>query len=375
MTPRPLGRIAGTIGAIAAAGSLALAGSAAAATSTNHAVFVQTDNSAGNQIVAYDRAPDGTLRKAATYDTGGLGGQLEGSVSDHLGSQGSLAFDAADNLLYAVNAQSNTISVFAVFGDRLALRQVLSSGGTFPVSIAVGDGVVYVLNALEGAALQGFRVLSGRLVPIPGSNVGLGLSTTETPQFTHTPGDVTFSPDDGQLIVTTKAAGEDVDVFAVDSLGRLSSPTINHLAGTVPFAATFDKQGHLVLGEAAGFIAGFELQEDGTIAQLDAVPTGQTATCWVTRVRDRFFYTSNTASGTLSGFRSEASGQLLAPLGNTTTDAGTVDAASPDGRFLYVQAGIPGTVDEFAVANDGSLTSIGSVTVPGAVGGEGIVAP
>jgi hypothetical protein len=49
-------------------------------------------------------------------------------------------------------------------------------------------------------------------------------------------------------------------------------------------------------------------------------------------------------------------------------------AASPGGRYLYVQAGRNGVVDEFAVGADGTLTSLGSVTVAGAAGGEGIVA-
>lgn len=62
-------------------------------------------------------------------------------------------------------------------------------------------------------------------------------------------------------------------------------------------------------------------------------------------------------------------------LGTTATDAGTVDAAaSHDGQFVYVQAGAAGLVDEYRANPDGSLTAIGSVTVPGAVGGEGIVA-
>jgi hypothetical protein len=62
-------------------------------------------------------------------------------------------------------------------------------------------------------------------------------------------------------------------------------------------------------------------------------------------------------------------------LGQTTTDAGTVDAdANPDGAYLYVQTGAEGNVDGFKVHADGSLTSVGSVTVPDAVGGEGIVA-
>jgi len=40
-----------------------------------------------------------------------------------------------------------------------------------------------------------------------------------------------------------------------------------------------------------------------------------------------------------------------------------------------VQAGIEGLVDEFAIGPEGALSKIGSVTVPGAAGGEGIVAP
>jgi hypothetical protein len=39
-----------------------------------------------------------------------------------------------------------------------------------------------------------------------------------------------------------------------------------------------------------------------------------------------------------------------------------------------VQTGVNGIVDEFAVHPSGSLTQIGSVTVAGAVGGEGIAA-
>ncbi len=39
-----------------------------------------------------------------------------------------------------------------------------------------------------------------------------------------------------------------------------------------------------------------------------------------------------------------------------------------------MQTGGNGIVDEFAVGAAGSLTEFGAVTVPGAVGGEGIVA-
>jgi len=43
-------------------------------------------------------------------------------------------------------------------------------------------------------------------------------------------------------------------------------------------------------------------------------------------------------------------------------------------RFVYVQMGKAGIVDEFVVGTNGVLTAIGSVTVPGAAGAEGIAA-
>jgi len=339
------------------------------------AVFVQTGNTAGNAVVAYHRAADGALTLAASYPTGGLGGILAGSVVDHLASQGSLTYDRRHALLYAVNAGSDTVSVFAVDGDRLALRQVVSSRGTFPVSVTVHGDLVYVLNALGGGSVAGYREFGGFLFPVPGSVRALGLDPTATPQFTHTPGQVAFTPDGAQLVVTTKANGNDIDVFAVRDGGGLSgTPVVNPEPGTVPFAISFDRHGHLLIAEAGpNALATFALHEDGTVSLLASALTGQAATCWVARA-GRFFYVSNAGSGSVSGYTTGSGGQL-GPLGNTATDKGTVDAAAAaGGRFLYVQTGAAGIVDEFRVGDGGSLTAVGSVTVAGAAGGEGIAA-
>jgi hypothetical protein len=367
---------------IIGAAATALAGSASAATvhrdfygGGSGVVFVQTDNLSGNQVVAYDRTSDGSLSLAGTYSAGGLGGQLTGSVVDHLASQGSLRYDRRDGLLYAVNAGSDTVCVFAVFGDRLFLRQVISSGGSFPVSIAVHGNLVYVLNALNGGSLQGYQVLFGRLVPIPGSNRPLGLNPAATPQFVNTPGQVAFSPDGYQLIVTTKANGNDIDVFGVNFGGTLSaSPVVNSEPGTVPFAITFDPAGDLVIADAGtNAVSTFSLGGNGVVTLLDSVGTGQAATCWVAR-DGGLLLASNAGSADVSSYATSQNGDLSL-LGQTATDPGTVDAAvAPGGQFLYVQTGGTGTVDEFSVSASGSLTPIGSVVVAGAVGGEGIAA-
>jgi 6-phosphogluconolactonase (cycloisomerase 2 family) len=338
-----------------------------------HAVFVQNDSVTGNQIVAYDRAADGTLTQTGSYATGGSGGVLAGSVVDHLASQGSLTYDRRHGLLYAVNAGSNTISVFRVYGDRLLLRQVLPSGGSFPVSIAVHGNVVYVLNARDGGSVQGYRVFFNIVFPLPRSTRPLGLDPAAAPEFVNTPGQVAFTPDGSRLVVTTKANGSSIDVFGVRFDGRLSAaPVVNALPGAVPFAVDFDAAGHLVVAEAGtNAVASFALAGNGTISPIDTQLTGQAATCWIVQANG-VFYASNAGSANLSGFRSSLAGTLT-PLGLTPADAGTVDAAvTPDGRFLYVQAGAAGIVDEYRVEANGSLTPIGSVTVPDAVGGEGI---
>jgi DNA-binding beta-propeller fold protein YncE len=366
-------RIAGVAGLVLTAAAL-LAGTASA-DGLGHAgaVFVQTDDPAGNTIVAYDRDRDGSLRQAGSYATGGFGGVLAGSVVDHVASQGSLAVDRRAGLLYAVNPGSDTITVFAIHGDQLFSRQILSSGGSFPVSLAVRDHVVYVLNARDGGSLQGYLRAGNRLLPVARWHRDLGLDATATPEFTHTPGQVTFTPGGRRLLVTTKANGNAVDVFRVYGLGGLSpAPVVNTLPEAVPFAAVFDAGGHVVLAEAGpNAVQTLTLTPDGALHGLTEASTGQSATCWIVRAGDRF-YASNAGSGTLSGYRDDGHGSLAA-LGNTPTHPGTVDAAvSPDGRVLYVQTGATGTVDEFNIHGDGSLTAIGSVAVPGAAGGEGI---
>ena len=336
-------------------------------------VFVQTDNPAGNTIVAYDRTAGGSLVRAGSYPTGGRGGVLDGSVVDHVASQGSLTYDRGSGLLYAVNAGSDTITSFAVHGDRLLRRQVLASGGSFPVSITVHGNRVYVLNARAGGSIQGYLRIGGVLVRIPAWHRGLGLDPAQTPEFTSTPGQVVFTPDGSRLLVTTKGGTSSIDVFRVGP-GGPSAPAVTSLPGAVPFSVAFDAAGHVAVAEAGpNAVATFRLDRDGALTELDSAPTGQAATCWIVSAGGTL-YLSNAGSGSLSRFAVDRRGSL-AELGTTATDAGTVDAAaSADGHFLYVQAGAAGTVDAFRIGAGGSLTRVGSVTVPGAVGGEGIVA-
>ena len=370
-------RIARTVAVVAVSAVGALVPAAAGAQQLHGqrgVVFAQTDGLNGNAIVAYDAAPNGTLTQAGTYPTGGLGGQLGGSVVDHLASEGSVAYDRVGHLLYAVNAGSNTISVFQVYGDALSLEQVLPSGGTFPTSISTRDNLIYVENALNGGSIQGYVRFGRQLYLVPSWNRSLGVSTTATPQFLNAPGQIVFTPDGQQLIVSTKANGDDLDVFGIGPDGSPSAtPTVNAEGSSIPFALTFDRSGELlVAAPGTNAVVSFSISPNGTLTQVQSAATGQSATCWIVGTRD-YFYTSNAGSASLSAFSDKGPGTLT-PLGNTITDPGTIDAAiSLDGQYLYAETGANGIVDELAIGANGSLTSVGSVTIPGGYG-EGIAA-
>jgi 6-phosphogluconolactonase (cycloisomerase 2 family) len=338
-----------------------------------HVVFVQNDDPSGNTVIAYDRTASGGLTQAGSYPTGGDGGVLAGSVVDHLASEGSLTYDRSSHLLFAVNAGSDSLTVFSVHGDRLSREQVIGSGGSFPVSVTADHGRVFVLNARGGGSVQGFFLVGGRLVRIPSWHRDLGLDPTQTPEFTSTPGQIGFTPNGAQLVVTTKNGANSILVFR-PGLRHLGAPVVTSLPGTVPFGFDFDARGDLAVTEAGpSVVATFGIARNGTLTARDTAATSQAATCWLV-ASGSTVYASNAGNASLSTFRVGAAGDLTA-RGNTTTDPGTVDAAvSSDGEYVYVQTGATGTVDAFRVGHDGSLTPTGSAVVPNAVGGEGLVA-
>ena len=336
-----------------------------------HAVFVQTNDTAGNQVVVYRRGANGALSFAARYHTGGLGVALTGAVVDKLASQGALALDAGAHVLVAVNGGSNSITEFHVDGARLSGRRSVASGGTIPVSLALSGDRVYVLNAGGTGSVQGFDLNS--LHKIPGSARNLNLVPGVTPQYLNTPGQIGLTPDGRHLIVTTKANGSDIDVFGVSPDGALSAtPIVNPSATPIPFGFTFNPAGDLVVAEAGtSALTTYAIGDDGTLTELHSVTNGLAALCWVTKAGNHYFG-ANAGSATITSYRVGAAG-LPTIISETATDAGSIDlAAAPDGTALYVETGGADIVDAFSVHHDGSLSFTGSSVAPELPGHSGL---
>ncbi|MFI5924538.1 lactonase family protein [Micromonospora sp. NPDC051543] len=340
------------------------------------AVFVQTNKAEGNTIKVYERDEDGQLSKAGEYETGGLGGFTIGAPVDALASQGSLIYHRG--LLFAVNAGSNTVTVFDVDGTRLHKRQVIWSGGLLPVSVTVRDNLVYVLNAGGEGSVQGFELDKGRLTPIHGANRSLGLHNGNPPAFMTAPAQIKIDPDSEFVLVSTKAANV-MFSYEIGRHGELSRHPVVSDAGSAPFGFTFDTEDSVLVTESGSNEVGrFELDDDGALDQVGpSVPNGQQAPCWIQRVGD-YFYVANAGSSTISAYRVDDDGKLqLVHAVAVDTGGGSIDMTTSDG-FLYVQNAAAGNVQGYEVNDDGSLRLV--TTVEGlpkfadGIGMEGIAA-
>src|ERR1700747_1200751 len=102
-----------------AAGLALLAGTASAAEpgqDSPGAVYVLSNQSTANSVLVYRRDSNGNLTYSSSFPTGGTGA---GTGGDPLSSQGSLTLGFG--LLFAVNAGSSDVSMFAVRGTELVL--------------------------------------------------------------------------------------------------------------------------------------------------------------------------------------------------------------------------------------------------------------
>lgn len=325
------------------------------------AVYVLSNESTGNSVIAYRRASDGTLTMSGSFSTGGEGTTATGA--DPLGSQGALVLGEGHRLLLAVNAGSNEISVFTVRHAGLSLVDKVPSGGTTPVSIAVHESLVYVLNAGGTPNITGFVInpFTHDLVPLSGSQRSLAGGSAASPA------EVSFDRDGSVLMVTEKGT-QKIDTYTVNDNGYASGPTAHASSGATPFGFAFTGRGDAIVSEAGpNALSSYELDEDGNLELVTgSLADGGSATCWAVVTDDgRYAYAANAGSGTISSYEVSRHGALSllnTAAGTTASGSAPTDMAlSTDSRFLYVREGGSSSVGSFRVEDDGSLTFVGTV--------------
>ena len=269
------------------------------------AVYVQTNASASNAVLVYSYDRDERL---VAFDRAATGGQ--GVGGGPLLSQGSVAMSADKRWLFVANAGSNEVSLMRVRPSGLALADVEPSGGVMPLSVAVYEDLVYVLNAGVPNSVVGFRVSrDGDLVPIPNSLRMLSGPDTGPTQ-------VGFSPD-GKLLVVTEQRTARITTFIVRPSGFLSAPRPQE-AGAEVNSFAFDGAGRLIatvrlIESGDGGVAAFELSERGEITAIGVpLPSAvQGPVCWIAITPDgRVIFTSAPPAAVVTSY-TYANGNLI----------------------------------------------------------------
>ncbi|MDQ3076881.1 MAG: CHRD domain-containing protein [bacterium] len=330
------------------------------------AVFAMSNATADNQIVSYRRESSGSLTKMASVSTKGFG------IGVDLDTQGALHLSENNKFLYAVNAGSDDITVFAVNGTDLTFVEKVAAGDQ-PVSLTLHGSMLYVLNgSVAEQGIQGFNVAtSGTLTSIPNSVRMLSSPIA-------VPGEVKFSPDGHTLLVTHKVLNETVspyyiiDSFAVNSDGTASEkPIINKSNGIRPFALDIKDDGTVVVVEAfnaamgKSAVSSYDLMADSKLGLISgSVPNFQTDGCWIVVTNDqRYAFTANFGSGTISSYRFMPNGGVELINGNAAflgDKSQPVDLSlSDDGNYLYLLLRGTGGVASFHIEDNGTLTAKG----------------
>jgi 6-phosphogluconolactonase len=386
-----------------------------------NAVYTETNDPAGNQVLVFARGAGGTIpaEPTQTVSTGGVGLQSQPPFGfPMVDSQGALDITHDGRLLFAVNAGSNTISSFKVTSTGPQLVDQISSGGTEPISLTHSGNLLYVLNEASGN-VSGFAFSdNGWLTAIPNSTQSIG-----TPGPGGISAQIGFAPGGRVLTVTERcfqgcplAPFGLIDTFAMNWNGTPGPVQPHPGDAPIPFGFAYQNSSNLIVtyvGYVAtksgvppsppdpiqfnGFVGSDTVNRWAGLSPNGTIPAGGRGTCWIAITGDgKYAFITNSLSDTVPDLASGVGGisrLALSPSGQVSflgTTNLTPNAAGPtfptdlglssDSKFLYVAVptlsfGLNTShIDAYAVGSGGSLSSLGATDDSLAGGISGIVA-
>ena len=319
-------------------------------------VYTIDNAAAGNNVLRFDRSSNGVLTASGNFSTHGLG------TGGKLASQGAVVLSENGKWLLVVDAGSNQTSVFKIKGNTLTFTDIESSHGLTPISIAINDNLVYVLNngsSTVAGNIAGFWLnKSGMLNYISGSNEPLSGSANTSPE------QIGFNPAGDVLVVTEKATGM-IDTYTIDMDGNASAPIVTASNSPGPYGFAFNSYGYLVLSEAASnTMSSYAVNGMAQLRTISgSIPDFGNAPCWViTTGNGKFAYTTNAHGGTISGYAISYTGTLsLFSSIAAKVNVPALDLAfSTSSKFLYTLNG--NHITGFQAYSDGSLSWVTTVT-------------
>lgn len=366
------------------------------ATNSSAAAYFITNEPNGNFVVSMDIASDGKLSLAQAVATGGQGahGITSPNGPDALFSQGAVKASAKGKVLAAVNAGSNTVSMFSINPDRPAeiklIGEPISSEGEFPMSLAFNSAGT-MLCALNGGHVNGVQCY--KVDPqngpqaLNGTRRDLGLNqTTPASGPAGSTSHVIFSEDGKQLIASIKGTPPQPGFLAVWNVNNDStlSPDFTRVApgkgGLLPFSMTVIPGKNAILATDAG--VGFDIFDMSggakNSSKSSVVPIeGQGATCWssFSKKTGNFYLTDiKTSTVTEVNVDNNLKGTIVKqyPQANNSATIDNDIATIGGNDFMYVLAAGASKVDVLSLNTPGNAQNIQTLDIAGPAKSAGL---
>ncbi|KAK2766189.1 hypothetical protein FQN54_007705 [Arachnomyces sp. PD_36] len=313
-------------------------------------------NAKENSVVSLAVASDGTLSEGSNTPTGGKGGNgidgmtNEPSGPDALFSQGSVA--VAGNTLVAVNAGSNTVSLFTINEsdptDLKLIGEPCDTLGDFPLSVGISAKLsqACVANSGTRAGIACFEITPTGLAPLDYELRPFEIDQTTPPVgATNTVSHTFFNEDSTALLTTVKGDGTAENVGYLSSFpvvdGAVSRDDVRSspngtavLFGSVNIPGTSS-----ILATDASFGAAvIDVDSCGNGEAVALVPVeDQMATCWAafSETTGTVFVTDVAVNHVVE--IDPTDGSIVDDFHLTNGNAGMIDLAAA-GDFVYALA-------------------------------------
>jgi Lactonase, 7-bladed beta-propeller len=320
-------------------------------------IYVESNDPAGNAVLAYQSDSSGNLTKIGSYSTGGDG--LYTLQFGPYDNDGPIIVNSNHSLLFAVDGGTNDVAVFHINGDG-SLTPVdgspFASGGVFPVGLALSGNTLIVVNKSKqepttpapfGGAPQALPNYStftvnnnGSLTPV--STLEVGYDNSPSQALAARQGGMVFGDDFvGGLLRTFKVtpSGQIVPLFT------FGLPASEYAAGAPHWPLGMAADGFnklLYVGfPTASKLGVFSYDAAGHLTFLRTAANSGKAMCWLASdPAGPYLYTTNNIDASVSTY------DLTDPTTPTetqhlvltlpTTSSPFQLQVDPSGKFLYI---------------------------------------
>jgi 6-phosphogluconolactonase (cycloisomerase 2 family) len=310
-------------------------------------------------VAQFRMANDGTLLPL-TPATVTAGGTSDDSAS-------SVIVNPAGTYLFAQNLDSETTSEFQIAVDGTITTGPAMSFGFFSMAFTHFGQLAVVENT---AGVSSYSVSSSG-----------DFALINTVPAGNTPGSVAFDSS-GRFVYVASESDSTISEYTISASGVLAPLQTNNTvsSGWLPFAVATSPGGFLYsVDYGAGTITEYSIDATtGALTKGASFPTGSVPAPpggpeprWITfDATGAFAYVGNVDEDTVSQFVVDAATGALTKIGPdvATGVLPTQVVIDPSGKFAFTADG-GGTISEFKVNSDGTLTPNGSIQLGGDISG------